>query len=137
VNFAKPGRSGCNTVINQLDWLSSNETSNAPSFTAMAVGRLGAASVFRIGGSLAECGCNSAPLNPPRAARGSARLRGPHREAEQYAIYPERAACIRALGGLPARCDFGPPAPDLVAALVSSASPILRALDRPAHAAAA
>jgi hypothetical protein len=57
------------------------------------------------------------------------------REAEQYAIiYPDRAARIRAAGGLPPRCEFGPPAPDLVAALVSGVSPILRALDQPADA---
>jgi hypothetical protein len=56
-------------------------------------------------------------------------------EAEQYAIiYPDRAARIRAAGGLPPRCEFGPPAPDLVAALVSSTSPVLRALDAPVHA---
>jgi hypothetical protein len=59
-------------------------------------------------------------------------------EAEQYAInHPGRAASIRAEGGLPARCNFGPPEPALVAALVAGTSPTLRALDKPAHAAAA
>jgi hypothetical protein len=55
-------------------------------------------------------------------------------EAEQYALlHPERARRIRAEGGLPARLDFGPPEPDLVAALVHGTSPILLALDqRPA-----
>jgi hypothetical protein len=43
--------------------------------------------------------------------------------------YPERALCIRAHGGLPLQYDFGPPEPELVAALVSGTSPILRALD--------
>jgi hypothetical protein len=58
-------------------------------------------------------------------------------EAEQYAInYPGRAASIRAEGGLPARCNFGPPEPALVAAIVAGTSPTLRALDQPAHAAA-
>ncbi|MGC1408266.1 MAG: hypothetical protein WA864_04880 [Acetobacteraceae bacterium] len=52
-------------------------------------------------------------------------------EAEQYAaIYPDRAALIRATGGLPATLNFGPPEPDLVEALVNGTSPILRALDR-------
>jgi hypothetical protein len=52
-------------------------------------------------------------------------------EAEQYALlHPERARRIRAEGGLPARLDFGPPDPDLVAALVHGTSPILLALDR-------
>ena len=56
-------------------------------------------------------------------------------EAEQYAlIYPRRTALIRALGGLPDRCDFGPPAPALVAAIVAGTSPHLRALDVPAAA---
>jgi hypothetical protein len=52
-------------------------------------------------------------------------------EAEQYALlHPERARRIRAEGGLPARLDFGPPDPDLVAALVHGTSPILLALDQ-------
>ena len=52
-------------------------------------------------------------------------------EAEQYAaIYPERAARIRAHGGLPPRLDFGAPEPDIVNALVTGTSPILQALDR-------
>ena len=51
-------------------------------------------------------------------------------EAEQYAvIYPRRAALIRSLGGLPDKCDFGPPAPELVHAIVTGAGPTLRALD--------
>ena len=53
-------------------------------------------------------------------------------EAEQYAVlYPERAARIRAAGGLPAPLDFGPPEPTLIDALVSGNSPILQALDNP------
>lgn len=53
-------------------------------------------------------------------------------EAEQYAVvYPERAARIRAAGGLPAPLDFGPPEPTLIEALVSGNSPILQALDNP------
>jgi hypothetical protein len=40
-------------------------------------------------------------------------------EAERYAvIYPDRAARIRAAGGLPVRLDFGPPEPAIVAALL-------------------
>ena len=49
-------------------------------------------------------------------------------EAERYAvIYPDRAARIRAAGGLPVRLDFGPPEPAIVAAL-------LRDLGRPERA---
>jgi hypothetical protein len=52
-------------------------------------------------------------------------------EAEQYAvIYPDRAARIRAAGGLPADATFGPPEPRLVRAIVDGTSPILLALDR-------
>jgi hypothetical protein len=51
-------------------------------------------------------------------------------EAEMYAtLYPDRAARIRANRGLPANIDFGPPEPEIVAALVDGTSPILRALD--------
>jgi hypothetical protein len=42
-------------------------------------------------------------------------------EAEQYAlIYPDRAALIRANGGLPNPCTFGPPEPAIVQALLDS-----------------
>jgi hypothetical protein len=59
-------------------------------------------------------------------------------EAEQYAaLYPDRAALIRAAGGLPARLNFGPPEPDIVAAIVRGRSPALRALDRPPEVATA
>jgi hypothetical protein len=51
-------------------------------------------------------------------------------EADMYAaIHPRRAARIRALGGLPEPCDFGPPEPALVHAIVTGTSPALRALD--------
>ena len=67
------------------------------------------------------------PPHAERAAPAPATLS----EAEQYAvIYPDRAAIIRANGGLPARLDFGPPEPDIVEAIVNGTSPILRALDR-------
>jgi hypothetical protein len=56
----------------------------------------------------------------------------PVSEADQYAaIYPRRAARIRALGGLPQPCDFGPPPPELVDAIVTGTSPTLRALEEP------
>jgi hypothetical protein len=50
--------------------------------------------------------------------------------AEQYAVlYPQRAALIRAHGGLPPNANFGPPEPNLVAAIVASTSPIMLGLD--------
>lgn len=50
-------------------------------------------------------------------------------EADRYAIiYPQRAVLIRRLGGLPEKCDFGPPSPELVRAIVSGDSPTLNAL---------
>jgi hypothetical protein len=55
-------------------------------------------------------------------------------EAEQYAVtYPDRAARIRAAGGLPADLDFGPPEPELVHEVVHSTSPILQAHARQRH----
>jgi hypothetical protein len=52
-------------------------------------------------------------------------------EADRYAvIYPQRAARIRSLGGLPQPCDFGPPPPELVDAIVTGTSPTLRALEK-------
>jgi hypothetical protein len=56
-------------------------------------------------------------------------------EAERYAVmYPDRAARIRAAGGLPPTPDYGPPEPELVHDIVHGSSPILRALDQPAAA---
>jgi hypothetical protein len=49
-------------------------------------------------------------------------------------MYPRRAALIRSLGGLPEPCDFGPPEPELVHAIVTGTSPHLRELDIPAKA---
>jgi hypothetical protein len=49
-------------------------------------------------------------------------------------MYPRRAALIRSLGGLPEPCDFGPPEPELVHAIVTGTSPHLRELDIPAEA---
>jgi hypothetical protein len=58
-------------------------------------------------------------------------------EADQYAlIHPRRAALMRRLGGLPEKCTFGPPAAELVDAIVSGSSPVLRALDGAPEAAA-
>jgi hypothetical protein len=55
-------------------------------------------------------------------------------EVELYAVmYPDRAARIRAAGGLPANLDFGPPEPDLVQAIVHGSSPVLLALDCQRH----
>jgi hypothetical protein len=45
------------------------------------------------------------------------------------AMYPERAARIRAARGLPSPLDFGPPEPDIIEGLVHGTSPILLALD--------
>jgi hypothetical protein len=57
-------------------------------------------------------------------------------EAELYAvIHPRRTALIRSLGGLPPRCDFGPPSPELLHAIVTGTTPHLCALDDPTKAA--
>ena len=61
----------------------------------------------------------------------------PAAEAETYPLlYPRRARLIRRLGGLPSDCDFGPPEPELLQAIVTGTSLALRVLDAPAAAAA-
>ncbi len=57
-------------------------------------------------------------------------------EADQYArSHRKRAALIHALGRLPDRLDCGPLAPELVKAIVTGTSPVLRSLGQRAHAA--
>ncbi|HET7880406.1 MAG TPA: hypothetical protein VFL55_05930 [Acetobacteraceae bacterium] len=52
-------------------------------------------------------------------------------EAEHYAVlYPDRAARIRAAGGLPTPLDFGPPEAWLVPQIVRGTGPVFDALDR-------
>ena len=65
------------------------------------------------------------PEEPPR------RVLSQMDPAEQFAaLYPQRAALIRAYGGLPPNINFGAPEPDLVAAIVASTSPMMLALDQ-------
>jgi hypothetical protein len=54
-------------------------------------------------------------------------------EVDYYAnVYPSRLRLIRKHGGLPPNCDFGPPDPELVQALLASSSPaVFAALDEP------
>ena len=67
------------------------------------------------------------PAPPPQPQLDHTKLT----EVEKYAAtYPDRAARIRAAGGLPTPCDFDPPRHSLVRAIVTSNSPILRALDQ-------
>jgi hypothetical protein len=48
--------------------------------------------------------------------------------AERFVtLYPDRAASILAAGGLPARLAFPPPDPELIAELLDSNSPVVRA----------
>lgn len=76
---------------------------------------------------------------PPPAKPGAARPRNDDEpvpdwaaEAEFYAkIYPDRARLIRKLGRLPANCDFGPPEPKLLRAIVTGSTPSLLELDEP------
>jgi hypothetical protein len=73
---------------------------------------------------------------PPDAAPAEAPPNQAVADAELYAaMYPNRAASIRAYGGLPPRIDYGPPEPELVEALVHGTSTILLALDSTARAA--
>ena len=51
--------------------------------------------------------------------------------ADRYArSHRKRAALIRALGRLPDKLDFGPLSPELVTAIVTGTSPVLRSLDK-------
>jgi len=60
-------------------------------------------------------------------AKRDARLQA---DADLYAInYPRRTQLIRQHRGLPETCDFGPPAPELVRAIVRGDSRHLRAAD--------
>ena len=66
-----------------------------------------------------------APPTPPAAAPADAEPEPTEAEidaeADLYAVmYPDRAERIRAAGGLPARLDFGPPAPPVVVGLLRS-----------------
>jgi hypothetical protein len=71
------------------------------------------------------------PAEPPRKEFGAMT------PAEQYAaLYPDRAKRILAERGLPAHLTFPPPEPGLVTELLASTSPIVRALDQSAYAAA-
>jgi hypothetical protein len=71
------------------------------------------------------------PPPPPAPEPAEEPVPDPVAEADRYAvIYPQRAARIRALGGLPQPCDFGPPPPELVDAIVTGTSPTLRALEK-------
>jgi len=66
----------------------------------------------------------AAPAAPAPAATMAA-------EADRYALaHRKRAALIRSLGRLPDTLNCGPMAPALVHAIVTGASPVLRALDR-------
>jgi hypothetical protein len=78
---------------------------------------------------------------PPEPATPLAALSKPRLEygamtpAERYAtLYPDRATRILAERGLPARLNLPPPAPEVLTELLSSTSPIVRALYEPAQA---
>ena len=61
---------------------------------------------------------------PPDAAEPERTQATIDADADLYAVmYPDRANRIRAAGGLPARLDFGPPEPDIVAALLRTPAP--------------
>lgn len=81
-----------------------------------------------------------APRSTARAAdtdAGAADTDEPPRdladEVDYYAnVYPSRLRLIRKHGGLPPNCDFGPPDPELVRAILASSSPaVFAALDEP------
>ncbi len=81
----------------------------------------------------------AAPPPPPSAVAPGDAGEPRHTAAETYAImYPQRAAAIRAYGGMPPDAAFDRPPPRLLSALHASTSPILQRIDeqRTAEAAA-
>jgi len=69
----------------------------------------------------------AAPRPPPATDANGEPIFDAIAEAEHYVmIYPDRAALIRAHGGLPRPLTFGPPEPAIVDAIVRGASPALR-----------
>jgi hypothetical protein len=69
------------------------------------------------------------PLLKPRLEYGAMT------PAERYAtLYPDRATRILSEHGLPARLTFPPPDPEVLDDLLSSSSPLVRALYQPARA---
>lgn len=72
------------------------------------------------------------PIEPPPAEPPKLEY-GVMTPAERFVtLYPERAATIIATGGLPARLTFPPSDPEVIAELLTSNSPLIRAL-RQAH----
>src|SRR5579863_1673956 len=71
------------------------------------------------------------PEPPPPAAPDDDDKFARYDEAEQYSlIYPNRAAEIRAHGGVPPTARYGPPDANLVAQLLASTSPVLQQIDK-------
>jgi hypothetical protein len=67
----------------------------------------------------------------PAPAQSEAPQSDPIIEAEHYALHHrKRAALIRRFGRLPQKLDFGPMSPELVHAIATGATPILRALEK-------
>jgi hypothetical protein len=84
-----------------------------------------------LGDASPEAPAEAPPPPPPAPQPAEEPVPDPVAEADRYAvIYPQRAARIRALGGLPQPCGFGPPPPELVDAIVTGTSPTLRALEK-------
>ena len=72
----------------------------------------------------------NAMLDPEPAPANATATPSPIDEAERYALlHRKRAALIRRLGRLPEKINVGPIPPDVVRALVTGTTPILRALD--------
>lgn len=72
----------------------------------------------------------AAPPPPPSPATTDDNSEPRHTPAELYAImYPQRAAAIRASGGMPPDARFDRPPPDVLGELLAGTSPILKQID--------
>ena len=68
---------------------------------------------------------------PPAQPAPAAPTPGPIAEAERYALlHRKRATLIRRLGRLPEKINVGPIPPEIVQALITGTTPILRSLDK-------
>jgi hypothetical protein len=75
-------------------------------------------------------GFEAVPLDQTVEADTAARDARLEAEVDRYAIaHPRRTQLIRRFRGVPEKCEFGLPAKELVAAIVSGDSPHLRAAD--------
>jgi hypothetical protein len=77
---------------------------------------------------------DAVPSLSPEPKHATASQSSPIVEAERYALqHRKRAELIRRLGGLPQKLNFGPISSEVVRAIATADTPILRSLDKAAR----